>query len=955
MVVLRGRLDVVIVEARGLLNLDSNILRPSDKSDPYCVVDVEGAAGIIRIGKTFTIDDNLNPKWFYKITTDLSQDVAGLRFTVKDKDIVSSETIGTCYVAVHEFTGGRNYESTLDLKTLDGKPAGVLVVQVYYSGTESCDTAADATLQERVRLKGEELRTRLSQSIHWGESDNNYQSFSMSMEMGMLLHGALDIVIEKAVSLPNLDSSILSLSKKDVSDPFVVVSLEDANGGTWKVATTRVIDNNLNPIWNESFRVDVCHHVVAVIITVKDKDFLSSEVIGSITFTADSIFSGDISGTFDLFRNGEKGSKKAGQITLQVHYTGKQHAITDPEVPECLYPLRKHNHVRLYQDAHCPSIPLQFNNQEGNIHVPNDAWKDLYNTIVNAKKLICIVGWSVSAKISLLRWEGEDSRTLGELLSQKAKEGLYVRLLLWDELTSNDLKKTGAMSTEDEETFNFFKGTGVLVNLVPRDRATKDMISTKNPFTKLCYTHHQKVVITDTESPDAPGMRHLIAYVGGLDLTGGRFDTPEHPLFRTLIYEHLNDFRNRMHPTTSASGPREPWHDIHSRVEGPTAVDLLYNFQERWQKQGEEGEPVIQLIQKDPEIALDYNYKNNDAWNVQMFRSINSDSAIFNWQNVTTRALSNKKGRAFDNSLHRAYIHNIRRAQKFIYIENQYFLGSSHVWLDCRDAKAGNLVPLEICTRIEEKIRANERFVAYIVIPMFPEGKPADKVTQEILHWQFRSIEMMYSRIGAALQDVGSEAHPQDYLVFMCLGKKEPEDQVPSQLTPPQDPEAARAFEHRRLMIYVHSKMAIFDDEYIIVGSANINDRSLSGNRDTEIAIGAYQPNHFGCFESGNLSYGDVSLFRRSLWSEHMGIDAPINLDPSSLECVRRVRDLGEEALIIYKDDGSTPCPRHMLIYPLQVNHDGRIRERPDCSVFPDTNASVIGARSKLYPCSLTT
>jgi hypothetical protein len=34
----------------------------------------------------------------------------------------------------------------------------------------------------------------------------------------------------------------------------------------------------------------------------------------------------------------------------------------------------------------------------------------------------------------------------------------------------------------------------------------------------------------------------------------------------------------------------------------------------------------------------------------------------------------------------------------------------------------------------------------------------------------------------------------------------------------------------------------IVDDEYVIIGSANINQRSLEGTRDTEIAMGAYQP-----------------------------------------------------------------------------------------------------------------
>lgn len=45
-------------------------------------------------------------------------------------------------------------------------------------------------------------------------------------------------------------------------------------------------------------------------------------------------------------------------------------------------------------------------------------------------------------------------------------------------------------------------------------------------------------------------------------------------------------------------------------------------------------------------------------------------------------------------------------------------------------------------------------------------------------------------------------------------------------------------------MIYVHSKGMIVDDEYVIVGSANINQRSMEGTRDTEIAMGSYQPHH---------------------------------------------------------------------------------------------------------------
>lgn len=37
--------------------------------------------------------------------------------------------------------------------------------------------------------------------------------------------------------------------------------------------------------------------------------------------------------------------------------------------------------------------------------------------------------------------------------------------------------------------------------------------------------------------------------------------------------------------------------------------------------------------------------------------------------------------------------------------------------------------------------------------------------------------------------------------------------------------------------VYIHSKLMIVDDRIVIIGSANLNDRSLYGDRDSEIAM----------------------------------------------------------------------------------------------------------------------
>lgn len=60
-------------------------------------------------------------------------------------------------------------------------------------------------------------------------------------------------------------------------------------------------------------------------------------------------------------------------------------------------------------------------------------------------------------------------------------------------------------------------------------------------------------------------------------------------------------------------------------------------------------------------------------------------------------------------------------------------------------------------------------------------------------------------------------------------------------------------------MVYVHAKGMIVDDEYVMLGSANINQRSMAGSRDTEIAMGAYQNNQTWA-KKGKHPRGEVCI-----------------------------------------------------------------------------------------------
>ena len=79
---------------------------------------------------------------------------------------------------------------------------------------------------------------------------------------------------------------------------------------------------------------------------------------------------------------------------------------------------------------------------------------------------------------------------------------------------------------------------------------------------------------------------------------------------------------------------------------------------------------------------------------------------------------------------------------------------------------------------------------------------------------------MMYRRVGKALRQAGSSAHPQDYLLFLTPLAREDEDDVPDCLENDLEPgsNAEKLRNSRRLMIYVHSKLMVVDDSAAIIG-----------------------------------------------------------------------------------------------------------------------------------------
>ncbi|KAK9102600.1 hypothetical protein Sjap_019854 [Stephania japonica] len=765
-------------------------------------------------------------------------------------------------------------------------------------------------------------------------------------------HGTLEATIFHATPYkPHFPFNCIPVGEKA---SYVTIKIDQK-----KVAET---SHKFDRLWNETFRV-LCAHASTSTITIMLRTKWS--ILGKIHVPAIHLMNEAslMDGFFPLLtEKGKPNPELKLRFILWFRNADGEHSWESVlshgnflGLKGSSFPLRANCDVVLYQDAHHHSTFHPPSYKFG--RRPRKLWEDVYKALDGAKHLIYIAGWSFNPNMVLVR----DPRTemlrargvkLGELLKRKAEEGVAVRVMLWDDETSLPIiKNKGVMRTHDEDAFDYFKHTKVVCRLCPR---------LHHKFPTL-FAHHQKTITVDTEvqfpssSADRKkssysSRREIMSFIGGLDLCDGRYDTEEHSLFQTLNTEaHAQDFYQTSISGASlqSGGPREPWHDAHACIKGDAAWDIMKNFEQRWTKQCNplrlvNTSAVPNLIQ--PSYTQHLEDSQQRDWKVQVFRSID---------HVTVSNLPDKISK--ECSIHEAYVEAIRRAERFIYIENQYFIGGCHMWEQDRHCGCKNLIPLEIALKLVSKIKAGERFAAYIVIPMWPEGVSDSEPVQDILHWTRQTMSMMYMLIGDAIRESGKDAHPRDFLNFFCLANRE--KAIEGELISPHSPQHGsqywKAQKHRRFMIYVHSKLMIVDDRYILIGSANVNQRSMDGRRDTEIAVGCYQPKYAG----NKVNYSDIHAYRMSLWFEHTRRHDKAFLQPHSLDCVKMICSIGQKMWDTFSGEKIVDMGGvHLVNYPIKVSSDGSVEDLPTCGgVFPDTAAHIKGKRSRFLPPRVTT
>ena len=128
-----------------------------------------------------------------------------------------------------------------------------------------------------------------------------------------------------------------------------------------------------------------------------------------------------------------------------------------------------------------------------------------------------------------------------------------------------------------------------------------------------------------------------------------------------------------------------------------------------------------------------------------------------------------------------------------------------------------------ICAAIDD----GSEFTVVVVLPEVPEGGIASPATQSVLHFQRRTISRKAGSLLKRLQTrYGGEEHTsvnvERYITFFSLRTAQPH------------PVFSGIYSEQ---VYVHSKLMIVDDKTLIIGSANINDRTCRPSRSRARAL----------------------------------------------------------------------------------------------------------------------
>ena len=521
----------------------------------------------------------------------------------------------------------------------------------------------------------------------------------------------------------------------------------------------------------------------------------------------------------------------------------------------------------------------------------------LAEALIAAEEEIYIAGWYLSPHVFLSRDGGgiDHNKRLDNVLQRQAFRGVKVYVLLYAEVEA-------AIPLASANAALWLEGL---------HHSNIQVLRHRGP---IALTHHQKFVVIDG----------TVGFVGGLDLTWGRYDTHSHDLFdderKTWVgYDYRNPILKGDDHAAQVKSPfvdalerseqhRMPWHDVQIRVCGKAAYDIGLNFIQRWNQHliGMSSSRKKRLTRITPILT-----KSCVSPEVEVAKKLEATLSRNIMSAQVVRSMSEWSGAAAtEKHILTSMIGLIQAARHTVYIENQFFISSAY------GAPVVNGVGAAIADRINKAAREKQCFRCVLVLQPHGEGSPAtDSFIQRVIHFQSTTLRRLAKRVKAVCGERADE-----YLQIACL----------------RNWGTSSTGVVASSTIYVHSKLLIVDDEVMVIGSANINDRSLMGERDSELAL---------VVDDCGARTGKIRDFRHKLLEEHMGEEGSGVLAPSLLDeatwkhlCVRmQANSKAFEAVM-------PDCPTN------KVTTADQAKQR--AAMLPSTKAAAVLATVKGHICT---
>ncbi|MEJ8849510.1 phospholipase D-like domain-containing protein [Variovorax rhizosphaerae] len=427
---------------------------------------------------------------------------------------------------------------------------------------------------------------------------------------------------------------------------------------------------------------------------------------------------------------------------------------------------------------------------------------------------LCYTAWRASPTQKLRPDISALDSSLLRVLLDLVQRRVVVRLLAWypPGTSSFVVRRYG---THNSENYAIVKQIRDAINA--RKVAGSAYLDQRLPA--LVASHHQKSMVL-TVKGDA------WAYVGGLDVSIDRWDTPAHTSPSERQVEKL-----------------DAWHDVHCAIQGPAVGAIADNFLERWN----ERRPPLRANPGDMPAPI------KAAWPVPA-----SGAGTLAVQRLRTLACNGTYDfrRGGEQSSREGINKAIDRAQYFVYIEDQYFWPCSTVerlaaavrrgvylfLVLARTYDADGLLRIAHCEMRKEALDAVRAAGAARVICCHLEQ--AARPTQIYVHSKLVIVDDRYVTIGSTNVGLRSQTTDSELNVAMV------DSAVVDGVMGGSPVRVGRFARELRLRLW---------SEHLGLPAAQFDDPIASRSRWPTQRRGSRKVHH-ACFHAGDVPAADITL-----------------------------------------------------------------------------------------------